>query len=112
MNGRGFCGTVWSSLTERLEQTDWVSFCLITGVITDVALSNMIAKINRKYRLQYVELKDMYKLQEAGVEIVPVVISANGLVTKEWRDVRQKLQENEQSSFIGDCEQGLKIFKP
>lgn len=51
------------------------------------------------------ELKDMYKLRE--MEIVPVLVSKNGLVTIGWQEVRQKwnckksLHEQRRKQFSG-----------
>jgi hypothetical protein len=40
-----------------------------------------------------VELKDIYKLKSTS--IVPLVMSTNGLVTKEWSKSMEKLQLHE-----------------
>jgi hypothetical protein len=66
-----------------------------TATIIDIAIPSdahvvsTIANKRRKYQPLAVELKDIYKLR--SVEIVPVVVSVNGLVTKEWSAAKEKL---------------------
>ena len=56
-------------------------------------IQSTIAEKKRKYQALSVELKDMYKLQ--GVEIVPVVVSANGRITGDWKVAKSKSQLDE-----------------
>lgn len=69
------------------------------AIIIDVAvpldhnLLSTIAEKKRKYQPLAIELKDLYQLQE--VDIVPVVISSNGLVPKGWGFVKEKLHLHE-----------------
>lgn len=69
------------------------------AIIIDIAvpldhnLLPTIAEKKRKYQPLSEELKNLYKLKE--VDIVPVVISSNGLVAEDWRIVKEKLHLNE-----------------
>lgn len=60
------------------------------AVPSDQKLISTVAEKKRKYQPLAVELKDMYKLQQ--VEVAPVVVSANGLVTEDWLTAKKKLQ--------------------
>jgi hypothetical protein len=68
-----------------------------TAIIVDIAiplddnLDTTIAEKKRKYLPLAVELKDIYKLNSTS--IVPLV--TNGLVTKEWSKLMDKLQLHE-----------------
>jgi hypothetical protein len=70
-----------------------------TAIIVDIAiplndnLETTIAEKKRKYLPLAVELKDIYKLK--SISIVPLVMSTNGLVTKEWSKSMEKLQLHE-----------------
>jgi len=70
-----------------------------TAIIVDIAiplddnLETTIAEKKRKYLPLAVELKDIYKLKSTS--IVPLVMSTNGLVTKEWSKSMEKLQLHE-----------------
>ena len=63
------------------------------AVPSDDKLLSTIAEKKRKYQTLSVELKDMYTLQ--GVQIVPVVVSANSLATKDWKVAKSKIQLDE-----------------
>jgi hypothetical protein len=70
-----------------------------TAIIVDIAiplddnLETTIAEKKRKYLSLAVELKDIYKLKSTS--IVLLVMSTNGLVTKEWSKSMEKLQLHE-----------------
>jgi hypothetical protein len=70
-----------------------------TAIIVDIAISlddnleTTIAEKKRKYLPLAVELKDIYKLRSTS--IVPLVVSTNGLVTKEWSKSMENLQLHE-----------------
>jgi hypothetical protein len=70
-----------------------------TAIIVNIAiplddnLETTIAEKKRKYLPLAVELKVIYKLKSTS--IVPLVMSTNGLVTKEWSNSMEKLQLHE-----------------
>ncbi|XP_039276066.1 uncharacterized protein LOC111055986 [Nilaparvata lugens] len=66
------------------------AYIIDVAVPLDENLVSTIAEKKRKYQPLSVELKDMYKLRK--VVIIPIVVSANGLVTKEWRQAMEQLQ--------------------
>jgi hypothetical protein len=70
-----------------------------TAIIVDITipldynLETAIAEKKLKYLPYAVELNDIYKPKSTS--IVPLVMSTNGLVTKEWSKSMQKLQLHE-----------------
>ena len=66
-----------------------------TATIIDIAvpqdknLLTVTAEKKRKYQSLAIELKHIYQLK--SVEVIPIVVSANGLVTHDWELLTTKL---------------------
>jgi hypothetical protein len=99
---KGRVRMLWDSLmaTDRAVEANRPDICVIDqlkqeGLIVDIAvplddnIEKTIAEKKRKYQQLSVEMKDMYKLKK--VSIVPVVISVNGLVTKDFVNLKNQL---------------------
>jgi hypothetical protein len=103
MTKQNFSGILQSSRTGQSKPTDLIWFYSTRRwklpLFVDIAiplddnLETTIAEKKRKYLPLAVELKDIYKLKSTG--IVPLVMSTNGLVTKEWSKSMDKLQLHE-----------------
>jgi hypothetical protein len=63
------------------------------AVPLDANVVTTVAEKKRKYQPLAIEFKDMYQVDV--VDIVPVVISTNGLVTKDWSKAIEKLELND-----------------
>ncbi|RZF42371.1 hypothetical protein LSTR_LSTR004179 [Laodelphax striatellus] len=68
------------------------AYIIDVAVPLDDNLVSTLAEKKRKYQPLSVELKDIYRLE--SVEVIPIVISTNGLVTREWVQAKEKLGLN------------------
>lgn len=99
---KGQLRLLWDSVivTDRSVEANRPDICVLDvarrrATIVDIAVpldENLVAthaEKRRKYQPLAVELKDIYQLER--VDIIPVVVSVNGLVTKDWSRLSTQL---------------------